>query len=946
MAGLPEGITTALVHMDAPVSFIGDEGSLFITITPSVPLVWAATGTPIANFVDSMVLDPGVELQVQLPHVDQPGFQDGLGNWVTGWYYTIKVVYDKNGQRRHFPEKDFQVLSGQNEVDVALVPAGVVPTIPVIAPILPVTSIGGFSGTVTLSDLELENVDNTPDAEKPLSALAVQALGLKLDKTQLDRPAALTAANVAGRWDDTLSTFNLTTANTRRLTAGRARALAGTGLLRVAFAGDSTEAGYRANYATEAPSWVAAQALVASGLPLAGYTVAGNKGGAYLETDPRWALTGAWAGQEGNHLLVSSASGATATYTSTNPGTIVELVYLDNSGPFTYSIDGGAPVTVTPGGTNTLKTLSVTGLADKTHSIRVVKTSAAATYLAAATVRYATGLLVGNFGINSSSGWHWGQVTDFYSAGALVAYWAPDVAVLNLGINDYAANATADQFSTWQQQTLAKWPNADKIIATSNNVDNADYLAYNTKKFQLGASLNVPVVDVGKVMGTYAQAAALSLMFEQVHPNSTGYAVKGDLYARVLGATAGRNTKADAAATTAALKLKADAAAVAGAVRGTALTVYGHSYTPVPGFYVSANGEWSTRLATKLGMTRTSYGASGARMVEMAARAIGNAVPGIAGNGSYPAGKQGIIVLECEMNDALFGPATAEGRNGFTNALRSFLAAVTAEQRIEASEAIASGTWNTFNDGIFSNGSVRWTDQPNQPLTFENVTAPGGKVYILTTAHAAGQEAGTIKVSVDGVDQGISYNGIGQMATFTGLSGGAWALHSNSVITVNVPAGGVHTVAVSRAVGDSWFPIYVDALCIPSATPPPVLVCLDPPVGSLTSPENQANWAANSPALHAIIRNVAAEFPSAVVVDLGVGWDATIHAAATDTNKFHPGDAGMQHIADTLESPLLGAALTRATRRADVEIGVFRSPNGTRFRLGVDDAGALTVTSL
>lgn len=311
--------------------------------------------------------------------------------------------------------------------------------------------------------------------------------------------------------------------------------------------------------------------------------------------------------------------------------------------------------------------------------------------------------------------------------------------------------------------------------------------------------------------------------------------------------------------------------------KGSALTVYGHSYTPVPGFYVSAGGEWSTRLANKLGMTRTSYGASGARMIEMAARAIGTTVPGIGAGGAYPAGAAGAVVIECEMNDALFGPATTAGRAGFTHALRSLIATVTAAQRIEASTGTPTSTWGTFSDGIFSNGSVRTTDNVDAPLTFTGVSAPGGKVHVLTTAHAAGSDTGTI----------------------------------NAVIPVTVPTTGTHTIAISKAAGDSRF-IYIDALLVPGATPPPVLVCKDPPVGNLTSAPNQAAWAANSPALHTIIDSVTAEFPTAKVVDLGPGWDVSTMVADADTaSQFHPGDVGMPHIANKLEQPLIGSLVSR-----------------------------------
>jgi hypothetical protein len=149
---IPAGISTALVHMDAPVSFIGDVGRLHVTISPSASLVWAATGTPVGNFVDSLKLDPGQPLEIELPHTDQDGFLDSSGGAFKNWAYVIKVRYEKDGQTRTFDERSFQIPIGQTNVDLALIPAGM-PTPPVSAPAASVTSLEGYTGAVTLEQL-------------------------------------------------------------------------------------------------------------------------------------------------------------------------------------------------------------------------------------------------------------------------------------------------------------------------------------------------------------------------------------------------------------------------------------------------------------------------------------------------------------------------------------------------------------------------------------------------------------------------------------------------------------------------------------------------------------------------------------------------------------------------------------------------------------------------
>lgn len=180
---IPSGISTAFVHMDAPVSFVGGSGRLYVRIEPSVSLVWAATGTPLANFFDALAPDNGEPLEIELPHTDQAGFIDSVGNSTSGWFYTVTIKYEKDGQIVRFPSRDFQIPVGQTDVDLALIPSGEA-FVPVIAPLLPVTSLEGRTGAVTLADLGLDQVDNTTDMDKPVSTLQQIAIDAVEDIAQ------------------------------------------------------------------------------------------------------------------------------------------------------------------------------------------------------------------------------------------------------------------------------------------------------------------------------------------------------------------------------------------------------------------------------------------------------------------------------------------------------------------------------------------------------------------------------------------------------------------------------------------------------------------------------------------------------------------------------------------------------------------------------------------
>lgn len=145
---LPAGVTTCLVSKKAPVSFGGGQAKVYLEITPSVRLVHTATGTPLADFIETVDPLEGGVAQVILPHTDQPGFQDESGNAFTNWHYTARIRYEKGSEKKHLPLSSFQLSSGQADVDLSLIPTGAA-ALPTLAPIATVTSINGQTGAIT-----------------------------------------------------------------------------------------------------------------------------------------------------------------------------------------------------------------------------------------------------------------------------------------------------------------------------------------------------------------------------------------------------------------------------------------------------------------------------------------------------------------------------------------------------------------------------------------------------------------------------------------------------------------------------------------------------------------------------------------------------------------------------------------------------------------------------
>ena len=149
---LPVGVTTCLVFKKAPVSFAGGSGKVYLEVTPSVRLVHTASGTPLADFIESVSPTEGSVAQIMLPHTDQAGFQDEAGNAFINWHYTARVRFEKGADKKHLALTTFQVPTGQTEVDLSLIPSGVA-ALPTSAPIATVTSIDGLTGAVTAEQL-------------------------------------------------------------------------------------------------------------------------------------------------------------------------------------------------------------------------------------------------------------------------------------------------------------------------------------------------------------------------------------------------------------------------------------------------------------------------------------------------------------------------------------------------------------------------------------------------------------------------------------------------------------------------------------------------------------------------------------------------------------------------------------------------------------------------
>ena len=258
---LPPGIKTVTVEIGPYVSLttgLPIRGQL--TFRPSRWLIWQATGTPLVQ-VDRVVdLDEAGMATVVLPATDQTGFVDGNQQPVTRWTY--RVTTNLTGVQQQPPVADIALLEGAPTIDLDLlvpVPSstGVVVSRPEVLSVaglsgvvsadalrailgtgggggstdpevvrdtigaalrgtgLTVTvndaadtitltpdvrTVAGKTGAVTLvkNDVGLWNVDNTSDADKPVSTATATALAGKADLVSGKVPASQLPTSTGG----------------------------------------------------------------------------------------------------------------------------------------------------------------------------------------------------------------------------------------------------------------------------------------------------------------------------------------------------------------------------------------------------------------------------------------------------------------------------------------------------------------------------------------------------------------------------------------------------------------------------------------------------------------------------------------------------------------------------------------------------------------------------
>lgn len=330
--------------------------------------------------------------------------------------------------------------------------------------------------------------------------------------------------------------------NTVKLVRSIADAQAGK-LVNHGFAGDSIMWGYVPGATNYVSGWVSLLRgqLSARGVPCGGtgWAFPGNNEQT-ISKDPRFRFTGTWTDYRGS--MQTTAAGATMTFTSDAVGDTIAVAYSNTSGPFTVSVDGGSPVTVTPpGGAAGVSIYKAPVAAPTTHAVRITAVSGTVVIHAVKVERSAGGLQFHNLALIGMDARNWateavsprdrGFVANRLGIGASVLHigFGTNDIVNSMTPTEIAANvktiATNNKLGTDPQIILWGQPAPDPAAAgVATAPTDALWSELMGKLKDVATQLDCPFISVyERTGGPYSKTAGF--MADAFHP---GYPVHQD----------------------------------------------------------------------------------------------------------------------------------------------------------------------------------------------------------------------------------------------------------------------------------------------------------------------------------------------------------------------------------------------------------------------------------
>lgn len=257
------------------------------------------------------------------------------------------------------------------------------------------------------------------------------------------------------------------------------------------------------------------------------------------------AISAGWGTSNGATLTfyaTSTTSGDAVTYTSTDAGTIVTIFVTNDSGGFSYTIDGGSAVAVTPldSVTDPLKVrrIVIGGLPNTTHTVVLTKTSTTTTSLVGVGVTGTNGVEIFNFGYGGSYSSQWISLASGEKRAVTTSCATQrDVVLIEIDTNDArpgGANLSGPAWKASIGQVISSHVGLGHPTAIILSVDAPDvggnvvpagrWDEYAVAAYQLAEQYDVPLLDTRHLLGGWT-AAGLSTFTgaDSIHLNTRGY---------------------------------------------------------------------------------------------------------------------------------------------------------------------------------------------------------------------------------------------------------------------------------------------------------------------------------------------------------------------------------------------------------------------------------------
>jgi hypothetical protein len=343
-------------------------------------------------------------------------------------------------------------------------------------------------------------------------------------------------------FDPKSSIYNLKSSNSRKLRASLAKAATGTGLSDWVFYGGSKMMGHNAGLSN---SWSNQLINLLNGQ---GYSYGGS--GLTLVVPAltsgdtaRFFFTGTWNSSAADGYATATTNGATVTWGSLRPGTNVDIWYRDTSGIFTYSIDNGSTVTVTPGGTNAWLKVTVGSLPNQTHRVVVTRNDASnATHLLGFNTYGSSGILQSNLSLVAANTFQYNGTT-FGTLGFMARTVVPNPSVVFIGggINDVLFSggtpaSVQSNLSTLIDRVRAQSSAPDVILVAEGSPGNDSLWAPVVNAlYDLAETKDVPLIDLYDLEGSSTNLFSLGLYnSDNTQESPTGHAFVAECVARAL----------------------------------------------------------------------------------------------------------------------------------------------------------------------------------------------------------------------------------------------------------------------------------------------------------------------------------------------------------------------------------------------------------------------------